>query len=371
MVGRQKGVRVSSIRSIATAVPTVSSEQSDTAREAARLTQASERRARAIEKLYNASGVDERHLVVASESGHMPFFADHQSSHQDGVQLGPTTSSRIAFYEQHAPRLAYEASEKALREAGIEASDISHLVMVSCTGLGSPGVDHRLIEMLGLSRDVQRTFIGFMGCHGAINGLRAAEALTHATGGKVLLCCVELCSLHFQYAPGPGAVTANALFADGAGACVLTPDDTGAQLCSFASRFFPNSDEEMSWRIGDHGFEMTLLASVPGLLQSSIGEWVQGWLKRESLNIDDIDNWVIHPGGPKIIEGALDGLGLTGDTRTRAESLALGTLRRFGNMSSPTVLFMLKELLDSNTKGTTVCLAFGPGLSGEAALIRS
>lgn len=276
----------------------------------------------------------------------------------------------MAFYEQHAPRLAFEACERALGEACIEPSEISHLVLVSCTGLASPGVDHRLIEMLGMSRDVQRTFIGFMGCHGAINGLRTADAISRATGGNVLVCCVELCSLHFQYAPGPGAVTANALFADGAGACVLTPADSGAQLLSFGSRFFPNSDEEMSWRVGDHGFEMTLLASVPGLLQRSIGDWVQSWLERESLTIGDIDNWVIHPGGPKIIEGVLDGLDLSGETRTRAESLAFGTLRWFGNMSSPTVLFMLRELLDSKAKGTTVCLAFGPGLSGEAALIR-
>ncbi len=355
---------MSALLSIGTAVPEHGIDQTSAAATAARLIGASERRTRAMQHLYASCGVKNRHFCVADTNAEMPLYAPTTHS-----ALGPTTKRRLIEFEVLAHNLAHRACTQALQRASTPAERITHIVTVSCTGAGSPGIDHALIGSLGLSPDVQRTHIGFMGCHAAINGLRIANALAEAAGNTVLLCCVELCSLHFQFETSPGATTANALFADGSAACVIGADTHNTRLSHFASRQFPDTTDLMSWRIGDHGFQMHLSARVPDAIEQGIGPWMNDWLASHAMKVSEIDRWVIHPGGPRIVDAAIKGLNLTHEIGDQSRALALDILGSHGNMSSPTILFMLQQLLAQQTSGTAVCLAFGPGLAGEACLV--
>lgn len=319
-----------------------------------------------LERIYRASGVQRRGSVLLDRdddaSAVEAFYAPRIST----ADRGPSTAVRLARYEQEAGKLAARACTSALRDAAIEPSRITHLVAVSCTGLFSPGLDAALIAQLGLPRDVGRLTLGFMGCHGALNGLRAASALAcSAPDARVLLCCVELCSLHFCYGWNPQQVVANALFADGAAAAILSQaDGARLQLRDTVSLLTHDSADAMTWRIGDHGFEMGLSLEVPKCIRASLRDWLEPWLASHDLAINDVAHWAIHPGGPEIIQAALDSLGLPAPAGDHSRAI----LAEHGNMSSPTVLFILQRMRASGATGPVVALGFGPGLMFEAAL---
>ncbi len=305
----------------------------------------------------------------------------------------PTTGDRMARYSVDAKALAVRAASAALQDAanaGIGPADITHIVSVSCTGFCAPGIDHELIDRLGLRRTIRRLHIGYMGCHGAINALGAARAFVNDEGdsARILVVCVELCSLHFQRSERPDQIVANALFADGAAACVVSGDSAarGPSVSALGGCVFPNSGEAMGWRIADTGFEMTLGESVPRLIEANLAPWLAGWLDSRGRSLEELvkrGRWAIHPGGPRILDAVQRSLSLSDDALRPSRQV----LRDFGNMSSPTVLFILQRLL-SDTKNApadagslpvepvagaeslpTVILAFGPGLSVEAALL--
>jgi predicted naringenin-chalcone synthase len=319
-----------------------------------------------LERIYRASGVRRRGSVLLDRDDDVASIEAFYPPRISGDERGPTTATRRACYEQKAGKLAGRACVSALGDAAIEPSRITHLVTVSCTGLFSPGLDAELIAQLGLPRDVGRLNLGFMGCHGALNGLHAASALARSTpDARVLLCCVELCSLHFCYGWNPQQVVANALFADGAAAAILKQENgTGLQLQDTASLLTHDSAEAMTWRIGDHGFEMGLSLEVPRRIRASLKAWLYPWLASHSLAIKDVAHWAIHPGGPEIIQAAIDSLGIT----DQAGDVSRAVLAEHGNMSSPTVLFILQRMRASGIKGPIVALGFGPGLMFEAAL---
>lgn len=346
------------LHAIGTATPGFDLEQSQAAVIAAELMRLNEKRGRSLATLYAQSGVRTRQTVIA-EDGRSTFFPD---SGQDG----PGTGARMERYRAVAPGLAEAACREAIERSGISPGSVTHLVLVTCTGFHAPGVDVGLVRSLGLSTQVQRTTVGYMGCHGAVNGLRVAAALAASDpGAVVLLCCVEICSVHFQYRPVDGAVTANALFGDGAAACVISGKGDGVRLRAFGSMLFEGSEDEMGWRIGDHGFVMSLSAKVPGLLRDHVGAWVDRWLDGLGMRREDVGSWAVHPGGPRIVEGVRQALGLS----TEAVADALAVLESHGNMSSPTILFILRRMLEQGKGLPVVALAFGPGLAGEAVLI--
>lgn len=319
-----------------------------------------------LERIYHASGVQRRGSVLLARDDNAGSVEAFYPSRVADDDRGPTTATRLARYALEAGKLAARACISALSDAAIEPSRITHLVTVSCTGLFSPGLDAELIAQLGLPRDVGRLNLGFMGCHGALNGLRAASALAHsAPDACALLCCVELCSLHFCYGWNPQQVVANALFADGAAAAILSPSDaTGLHLQDTASLLTHDSAEAMTWRIGDHGFEMGLSLEVPKRIRASLKEWLEPWLASHDLAINDVAHWAIHPGGPEIIQAAIDSLGIA----SQAGDVSRAILAEHGNMSSPTVLFILQRMRAEGTTGPIVALGFGPGLMFEAAL---
>ncbi|MEX2213584.1 MAG: type III polyketide synthase [Phycisphaeraceae bacterium] len=355
-----------------------------------------------FESLYLRSGVQSRHSVLletgaGNGNGHtdgngsgsgegtgkaqdlsQSFFLPRRS---DG-DMGPGTEERMQRYIAAAAPLAQESSQLALKRAAVAPDAIDHLVTVSCTGFAAPGVDIALIERLGLRRDVSRTHVGFMGCHGVFNGLRVGNAMANqgaggaggAGAGHVLVCAVELCSLHFAYGWDVGRVVANALFADGSGAVVLgatgsggaADSERGWQLAANGSCVVPESNGAMTWNITDNGFAMTLSPQIPALIRQHLKPWLEGWLAKHELTVEQVGSWAVHPGGPRILQSVEAALELPDDAL--ADSRAV--LEGYGNMSSPTILFILDRLRNRNAERPCVALGFGPGLAIEAMLLR-
>ena len=332
-----------------------------------------ERRGRTLKALYRRSRIRARHSVLFESSdgpveARQPFYQPAR----DDEDPGPTTAERMAAYAEHAPDLAIRAARAALEDGGVSPGDVTHLISVSCTGFVSPGVDSALIEALGLNPDTERTHVGFMGCHGALNGLRVARSYALQDPGAVpLLCAVELCSLHFAYGWDPDMLVANSLFADGAAAAVgrsgecAGPTGDPWRVAATGTFLMADSADAMTWRIGDHGFRMTLSARVPELIQEHLAGWLDAWLADQGMRRDDIESWAIHPGGPRIltaVEAALD-------LSPEATSVSRDVLAEHGNMSSPTILFILDRMRKAGAGRPCVSLAFGPGLAVEATLL--
>lgn len=387
------------IHGLGTAQPAHAIEQRHMAAAAEPCCCANDRQRKLLPTLYRRTTVARRNSVVLNatktseaEQADPPMdqrMLDFYPPAAHDADRGPTLSQRMKRYPEEALALAADACRKALAEADVRPDQVGQLVVVSCTGFSAPGVDIGLIDVLGLPATVGRTVVGFMGCHGAMNGLRIAGALADSqvaektdeypgADGFVLMCCVELCTLHFQYGWDPQKVVANALFADGAAAVIGRPAPTPGnsettsiphphfpRVVAHGSYLLPEARDLMTWLIRDHGFEMTLSPRVPGLIRQTLPGWVTPWLAQQGFTIEQIRGWAIHPGGPRVIAAVEESLDLfpgAGDPSRKV-------LRDCGNMSSPTVLFILDRLRQSQTPRPWVAIAFGPGLTIEAALL--
>jgi prepilin-type processing-associated H-X9-DG protein len=361
------------ILGIGTAVPELSVEQAEAAEAAGILCGLNEKQRRLLPTLYRHAGVRKRHTVLLTpEANGHPGGQVFYRSVEEGGPNGPTTAARMRKYAQCATGLATVACRKALADAALDAGSITHLITVSCSGFAAPGVDIQLIRELRLPADVARTHVGFMGCHGALNALRVARAFVDADPeARVLVCAIELCSLHHQYGWNPEQVVANALFADGSAAVVCghandqVSDEDHPRWLSSGSTVVPESEDLMSWNIGDHGFQMTLSPRVPDVIQTSLRPWLEGWLAGMGTDLGQVAHWGIHPGGPRILQACVDALHL----EPSAIQTSKQVLAEFGNMSSPTILFIVERMIRDKTPGPWVLLAFGPGLTVEAALV--
>ena len=354
------------LHGIGTAVPSRRLSQADAVQVAHRINAATPEQVRLMTRIYQKAKVLSRGSVLLEKDGDDGTIQERLSFYGEE---SPGTAERMEAFEDHAGELALEAAAKALSDSGISATAITHLVTVSCTGFQSPGVDLFLIEKLDLSPSVQRTHIGFMGCHAALNGLRVAHAFAEMDPkAVVLLCAVELCSLHMAYGWHPEQVVANALFADGAAAVVasVNPSPTHQTLAlrRSGSMVIPNSSDLMHWEIGDHGFAMGLSPLVPETVGAALLPWLRDWLKEQAIDLEAVTSWAVHPGGPKILSTCAEVLSL--DPGLLHESR--GILQDHGNMSSATILFILERLRRRECSGPCLALAFGPGLSAEVAL---
>lgn len=357
------------IAGLGTARPSQSIAQADAAELAKTFCAPTAQQARLLPTLYGRTGVQRRGSVVLERSDGVATAQSFFPPLEGASDQGPTTKQRMERYAQEAAPLAQEAASRALGEAGLRAAVITQLITVSCTGFVAPGIDLALIKGVGLAATVGRTHIGFMGCHGALNGLRVASALARAQPEAcVLLCAVELCSLHFRYGWDPEKVVANALFADGAGAMVLASDAEASRgawgVVASGSCLVPDSEEAMTWRIGDHGFEMTLSARVPAVIRAHLRSWLEPWLHQSGLTLREVRSWAIHPGGPRILDAVAAALDLPED----ATALSAQVLAECGNMSSATMIVLLERLHQARAPRPCVALGFGPGLVAEAAL---
>jgi predicted naringenin-chalcone synthase len=319
--------------------------------------------------LYRATGISHRYSVLPDYGASPEDFRFFQ----DGFTPFPGTSARNAVYKKNALPLALEAVEDCIPN-GFDKKSITHLITVSCTGLYAPGLDIELVGALGLVPNTRRTAINFMGCYAVFNAISLAKSICESSSdAKVLLVSVELCSLHFQKATTPDFMLSNALFGDGAAAALVENVTAASKLEVLGNHctLVPEGNLDMSWQVGDTGFEMKLSENVPDLIQHHITSLVDNLLASYNLQLSDIDHFAIHPGGKRILVSAQQALGIT-STENWA---SLKILRSYGNMSSATILFVLKEiwnklnLHDHDKK--VLCIAFGPGLTLECMILRS
>jgi predicted naringenin-chalcone synthase len=316
--------------------------------------------------MYRRAGVETRHSVVLNASdGDLSLRQSFYGA------AHPSTRDRLLRYEAEAGPLAVAAGQAALRDAGIAPECVTHLVTVSCSGFYAPGFDIALMKNLPLQAEVSRTHVGFMGCHGALNGMRVARGYVAGDPAAcVLLCAVELCSLHHQYGWDAEKIVANALFADGAAAAVFVAAAPHRADCfeyvASGSTLIDDSEDAMTWRIGDHGFEMSLSPRVPELICRHLRPWLEAWLARHGLSIATVGSWAVHPGGPRILGAFVE----AAHVDRAALDISHDVLAHHGNMSSPTVLFILEQLRRSGAPRPCVALAFGPGLAVEAVILR-
>jgi predicted naringenin-chalcone synthase len=364
------------ILGMGTAVPPTTIDRTEALRTARVVCCRTEEQAAWLPTVYGNTGVRRRHLALGRDVVDDLLAGTRRSGSEflptgTADDHGPTTGQRMRRYAELAPPLATTAARAALERAGVAGRSLTHLVTVSCTGFLAPGLDWALIRALGLQPTVQRTHVGYMGCHGAINGLRVARAFAGAEeSARVLVCAAELCSLHYHYGWDPQKMIANALFADGAAAVVgcaaaAAPADCW-QVAASGSCLLPDSAAAMSWTVGDHGFEMTLSKGLPALIATHLRPWLESWLGKQGVALADVASWAVHPGGPAILDAVESALRLP----PAALEPSRAVLAEYGNMSSPTVLFILDRLRAAGAALPCVALGFGPGVVAEAALFR-
>ena len=326
--------------------------------------------ARLISAAFDAAEIDRRFTVIsdlvpADDGGEASGFVA-----MDGELRMPSTAARNRAYTGFAPGLFAAAAREALDEAEVAASAVTHVVTVSCTGFFAPGPDYRLVRDLGLPTDAERYHLGFLGCAAAIPGLRLAARIAEADPrAVVLVVCAELCSLHIRASADPQQIVAASVFGDGAAAAVVSADPGvgrpgGLALERFATALTAEGETDMVWTIGDEGFEMTLSPEVPRIVGREILGAVDAFLGPGARP----DAWAVHPGGRSVLDRVEASLALEGGALDASRRV----LREFGNMSSATLLFILRGWMDDAAlpDGAAIAaIAFGPGLTVESALL--
>jgi predicted naringenin-chalcone synthase len=278
----------------------------------------------------------------------------------------PSTAHRMRQYDAAAPALA----ERAVNGLGLDAEArrrITHVIVTTCTGLSAPGLDLELVERCGLNPSVERTVVGFMGCYAGINALKLSRHIVRSDPeARVLLLSLELCTLHLQETSDLEQVLSFLVFGDGAAASLVTAEPTGIALDRFRAVLVPETTGLITWNIGEVGFDMFLSGQVPGAVGQGLrlmSDEILAGQKPEA-----IDLWAVHPGGRSVLDAVESALSLAPDALNTSRDI----LNRFGNMSSATVMFVLKEMLESNQpKGQGCAMAFGPGLTAETMLFRT
>jgi predicted naringenin-chalcone synthase len=313
------------------------------------------------ERVFRRSGVESRHGVA--------------DPREDDVRAW-STGARMRRFVAEALPLGKEALDACLADGGIEPGDVGQLTVASCTGYATPGLDVLLARDLGMDAGVQRLHIGHMGCYAALPGLATVADAAAARGKVGLLLCLELTSLHIQPPPADpdGEVeqmVAHALFSDAAAAIAVLPGTRaggGLQLVDLVARTDVDRAPLMTWDVTDLGFRMGLSPQVPDILAEHVADVVTRLLAPHGLAAADVDRWAVHPGGPRIVDVVAERLGLP-DTAV-ADSRAV--LRDHGNCSSATVLLILQRVAGRTRPGDhIVAMAFGPGLTLYAALLRA
>lgn len=328
------------------------------------------RQRRVYRMLSRKSGIETRYSVLPdfTESPLPGLF----SVEPNGRVFEPGTAARNAHYAREAERLSLELGRDILGKSAFDRSSITHVVTVSCTGFHNPGTDFQLVDGLGLSPATERYHLGFMGCYAAFPALRMARQFCQADpAAVVLVLCVELCTLHLQFSGDPDSLLANVLFSDGLGAALVSarspePGQAALRLDRFHSALVPEGRKEMAWDIGDRGFNLVLSSYVPEVISLNIRERVAELLPPGTNGPEDLEHWAVHPGGKAILDKVEAALGLQPDQLACSRRI----LRDYGNMSSSTILFVLKDWLHNSQPGDRAgAMAFGPGLVIETALL--
>ena len=359
------------ISSIGTAVPRYKSKQMDIAKFMANAHSFINGKEQKLFSLYESTHIESRYSVIGDYTSNRENYSFFPNTKD--LEPFPSTEDRMNIYKREALQLSLQAIEQCTDQmSDFDLRDVTHIITISCTGMYAPGLDIELIKELNLRPNTQRTAINFMGCYAAFNGLKVADAICRAdSDAKALMVAVELCTIHFQKKLTDDNLIANALFADGAATLILEgkpSQDVSLSLEKFICALDDNSEEEMAWKIGDFGFEMRLSAYVPAVIQKGIKTLTEELLK--GAKEKQIDYYAIHPGGKKIVDVIERELELKPDDTYISREV----LRKYGNMSSPTVLFVLQEFRDKlqaqDDQKNILSFAFGPGLTLEGAILK-
>lgn len=359
---------MSKIVSIATGTPSYKHEQNAICTFADKIYCNDKTESRKLNFLYRHSGIKTRYSVIPDYSLQMDerqFYAKTED-----LEPFPGLEKRMEWYADNAAMLSIKTIQSCI--AGkINKDELTHLITVSCTGMSAPGLDLEIMEAMDLPRNIFRTSVNFMGCYAAIHALKLADAICKSQPkANVVIVCTELCTLHFQKENSIDNITSTLLFADGCAAVLVQQKETalkGITLKNFYSDVAFKGKNDMSWKLSSKGFLMTLSGYVPDLVKEDFDGLVTKALNNAAVNKEDITHWCIHPGGKKILEAIEKSISLP----TEKLRYSYDVLNDYGNMSSPTILFVLQkiftELQDQpDTKSSTIfAAAFGPGLTME------
>ena len=344
------------ILGIGTAPAPYASRQMDLVSALAPTLEPGSKRERLARRLFRNTCIEQRRFCIP----------DFRAGETPSLYLGskPGLQRRMQVYQREAPRLAASACERAMKSARVAADEITHLVVVTCTGIFTPGPDVELVARLALRPDVERTIVGFMGCSGAFHGLRVARRAAREPRARVLVVCVELCSLHRSEERGTGSLVAQSIFADGSAALVLgaleSEEAALAVLGPARTHLEPGTRDALTWELRDDGFAVHLSPELPAL----VGRGVRGFVAPllDGLDAPTRLAWIVHPGGAAILRAVERALGL--DARDLAT--AWSVLRQLGNTSSTAILYVLESAIEGLVPGDEgIMLGFGPGLTFE------
>lgn len=324
---------------------------------------------RKLKILFHSSGINTRYSVV-------PDFSNHSGGRQFFGNGKPDVEKRMDLYRLNASALAMQAIENMFGKlgAGIETFGITHLITVTCTGMYSPGLETELMEKLNLPDNIFHTSINFLGCNAAFPAQKIADSFARSDkDAKVLVVCVELCTIHFQPKDNTDNLLSNTIFADGAAALLFVSDEfarqnqlKGFSVGGFYSGMLSDGKELMGWNVKPLNFEMVLNAEVPAFIGEKIARLIDEVSRYFKISQREIDKWAVHPGGRKILDQVKQQLRLENDELRYSYQV----LRDYGNMSSPTILFILnligEEPLLPGEK--IMAVGFGPGISVDTAI---
>ncbi|HEX2140196.1 MAG TPA: type III polyketide synthase [Woeseiaceae bacterium] len=357
------------IHDIATAVPPIVHRQEFLRDLMLRQFEGNRRTQILIRRVYDSSGINRRHTVVDDFGGaEEPLFFNRPLG-----APAPSTAERNAVYVRAGQRLAVDIGRKLLADNDrFRAGDVTHVITVSCTGFYAPDPGYVLVRELGLGRSTNRYNIGFMGCFAAFQGLQLAQAFCLADPqAVVMVICVEICSIHLHLDDTPDNIVSASVFADGAAGALISAAPPSARPCyrldGFATALSDEGERDMTWTIGDRGFDMVLSRYVPAILQTNLRAALRPLLPLIG-EFADVQHWAVHPGGRAILDKVEEGLSLRRDQFVSSRHV----LANYGNMSSATILFVLEHLLGLPATGrdeSVVAMAFGPGITIESGAL--
>jgi predicted naringenin-chalcone synthase len=324
---------------------------------------------RKLKFLYSQSGIRSRYSVIPDYSHSIQDWKFYPRS--ESLEPFPGLEKRMEWYYRYAAPVAVDSIRNCI-EGKIRSSEITHLISVSCTGMSAPGLDLQVMDLMDLPKTTYRTSINFMGCYAAIHALKIAHDICNSSpSAKVMIVCTELCTLHFQREATADNIASSLLFGDGSAALLITGDDNecrGMHIKKFYSEVIPKGKKDMAWELSSNGFLMTLSGYVPGLIEEDFSALVQKAIEGTGLSIETVDHWCIHPGGKRILEAVQRTLQLEDGVLRHSYEI----MKDYGNMSSPTIVFVLKEILKELEDGrqqeqnsSVFGAAFGPGLTME------
>jgi predicted naringenin-chalcone synthase len=356
---------LSKIVSIGTAVPEHRHKQEDILDFMQRVYALNEGDRRKLRFLYRQGGIDTRYSVIPDYSRNANAWQFYSPS--ENLEPFPNLEQRMEWYQEHAAKLSLQAINKCVENF---TGNITHLITVSCTGMSAPGLDLELLELLELPATTFRTSVNFMGCYAAIHALKIADAFCKADkNANVLIVCTELCTLHFQKEHTIDNMTSSMLFSDGAAAVLVTGNNEakGLNIDHFYSTVAVKGKKDMAWELSSKGFLMTLSGYIPELIEEDFNSLVTNAVTAAGLQKKDITQWCIHPGGKKILEAVHKSLEFTNGQLENCYSV----LKEYGNMSSPTVLFVLEKIMKEKMEGLGKIFgaAFGPGITMETFIL--